>query len=1294
MVPWRSRASGPPADRSINETGSTTEKFGFMTSKVSEFVRGLLGRSADSNEGNPAAMERSEGQNPVAPEDDLCPLDVSERVTYSFVSAVYNVSPYLDRFLQSILDQSIDFLSSVEVILVNDGSTDSSKDICLSWVERYPNNVRYIEQKNAGQAAARNRGMGYASNDWVTFADPDDFLDPLYLQRVDDRIRLSSAVGRRLAMIATRYIFYHEKENEFSDSHPLRYRFAHGDVALPICEMGKYMQLSAATTFFRRKVLLANEIQFDARVKPSFEDGLFVNEYLLSAMNYDVAFVAGAKYFYRKRSDSSSTLDTGWQQKGRYDAQLRYGYLGLIKASLQKTGAVPAFIQRTILYDLAWAIKRLINGKPVPEILTRKESEEYYKLMEDIFRFIDEKTILDFGLAGLWFYHKVGLLALFKNASPAINIAYIRGLDTHKSAVEITYYHRLAYVAESVELDGVEIVPAVSKLRTHSIFGKVFLYERTLWADIRDGNVLSMKVNNSVARISLAGKQHRGGVRISDVLDAFAPKAPDEARLPPAVVALRRRAKSAESKERFGGCWLLMDRDTQADDNAEHLYRHIRAARQDVSLFFVLRSTSPDWQRLAKDGFRLIEFGSEEHKVALLNADHFVCSHADHYIFGDLDKAYFSDLLHYRYTFLQHGVIKDDLSNWLNKKPMDIFVTTTRAEYESIAGYGSYKFSRKETVLAGLARHDRLNELRDQRERLILIMPTWRNSLVGPTTGVGQERELNPGFHDSTYAKCWQSLLSSEKLRDLTEQYGYRVVFFPHANISPYLAQFDIPDYVTVASHTPDASIQDQFSRAALMITDYSSVAFEMAFLERPVIYYQFDADEIFGSGHIYDPGYFTYEQDGFGPVCRELPEVMDALGDILANGGEAALLYRERMKHAFAYKDGQNCARTVAAIENLDRTKFDDALLYPAELDYARRATRFRNWDGAIPAWSRVQMRQPDFAIEATLNLAVAKRHLESLDEAEALLGEADALGADVTAVRRERLALLVARGRCEEVISQYAAGDLTSQAGGVDASVLTIVAKAYRLMRRYPDARSILGSIGEADDQVAAREYAELASAEADWEDAAKRWSDVARLSGDNYSLLRLSEAERMCGRYADPEVAFRNVQNASLQPLVMRERAEFASARGNWESAVKYWTAISTQDGLAADDWLKLAKALRKTGEFKDAARAQEKAVDSSDRRTLFQERALLLSASQQWHQAVVAWKDFLGRAELRPNRDGWLSLARAQFYGGNTDAALRSVKHFEQWGVSAKSAEIRSEIDVSLSASSGNLKQSIP
>lgn len=90
----------------------------------------------------------------------------------SIITPVYNVKSYLDRCVQSVLTQSY---SNLELILIDDGSTDGSSLLCDEWVAK-DSRIKVIHKKNGGVSSARNAGLEIFKGDYLTFIDPDDFL--------------------------------------------------------------------------------------------------------------------------------------------------------------------------------------------------------------------------------------------------------------------------------------------------------------------------------------------------------------------------------------------------------------------------------------------------------------------------------------------------------------------------------------------------------------------------------------------------------------------------------------------------------------------------------------------------------------------------------------------------------------------------------------------------------------------------------------------------------------------------------------------------------------------------------------------------------------------------------------------------------------------------------------------------------------------------------------------------------------------------------------------------------------
>ncbi|EHU8422209.1 CDP-glycerol glycerophosphotransferase family protein [Campylobacter coli] len=799
---------------------------------------------------------------------------------YAIISAVYNVEKYLDDYFKSIINQRLDFKKSIFMILVDDGSTDNSANIIKKYQKKYPKNIVYLYKENGGQASARNLGLKYMQeNDyqipWVTFTDPDDFLDRNYFYEVDKF--LATHQDDDICMIGCNVIFYYEKQKLYKDNHALNFKFKNGIQVKENYNLDSFIQLSAASCFMNIGYL--DKLLFDEKLKPNFEDAKFINEYLLDNINLKSAFLPTVKYFYRKREDGNSTLDNSNKYSDLYLLVSRRGCLKL----LQENKFYDIFIQNVCLYHFFWQIKTLVNSPEKLSFMSESEKQRYLELLDQNFSYIDKNTIMEFNLAGCWFFHKVGILNCFKNEKPPFQIAYIEDYNPYKEQILLTYYTGDDENIESIFVDGEEVYADYKKIVKYDFLDRVFCYQKRLWAHIPKNakDKLENFIDGEQSKISFNGK-HYQSINIKDIRQEF------QKRLPKSNI------------------WLLMDRDYEADDNAEHLYRYIMQNHPEREIVFALRKESLDWERLEKEGFNLVEFGSFEFERIIKKASKVISSHADEYLMRYITSRQ-------QFIFLQHGVIPNDLSKWLNSKKIDLFVTSTKAEYKSIANdYNRYKFGKKEVALIGLARHDALLKNNQCNTRQIVIMPTWRANIVGVALG-SSKRGLQSDFTQSEYFQKWNLLLDSNTLQKLCEKYDYTVVFNPHRNIIPYLKEFNIPSYIKIASQ--NESLQKLFCNSSLMITDYSSVAFEMAYLNKPVIYYQFDHEEFFSS-HTLQKGYFDYKKDGFGPVVEDEESLLKELENLLQNDCNPFGIYKDNIDSTFAFKDGKCCERIYKVIK------------------------------------------------------------------------------------------------------------------------------------------------------------------------------------------------------------------------------------------------------------------------------------------------------------------------------------------------------------------------------------------
>lgn len=204
-----------------------------------------------------------------------------------------------------------------------------------------------------------------------------------------------------------------------------------------------------------------------------------------------------------------------------------------------------------------------------------------------------------------------------------------------------------------------------------------------------------------------------------------------------------------------------------------------------------------------------------------------------------------------------------------------------------------------------MPRYDRL--VHDER-KYVTVMPTWRKSLSSGTDARGVW-QLGKEFQESEYFHFYDDLLNNERLLGAVEKYGYTICFMPHPNTIDGLHMFRHDPRVKFMDSS--YSYKDIFAQTDLMITDYSSVAFDFAYLRKPIVYSQFDRDSFFSGAHSYTEGYFDYERDGFGEVEHTLDGTVDRIIEYMADGCQMKEEYRKRMDETFAFND-RNCSKRV----------------------------------------------------------------------------------------------------------------------------------------------------------------------------------------------------------------------------------------------------------------------------------------------------------------------------------------------------------------------------------------------
>lgn len=356
--------------------------------------------------------------------------------------------------------------------------------------------------------------------------------------------------------------------------------------------------------------------------------------------------------------------------------------------------------------------------------------------------------------------------------------------------------------------------------------------------------------------------------------------------------------------------WVLCDTENEARDNAYWLFRYIREHQPEQDAVYAINKKSPDYQRVAGLG-EVIQYGSLKHWIYYLAASKNVSSQK----MGKPNAAICYVLEVYgiiknKRAFLQHGIITADLSFlYYPHTKMSLFVTSTHDEWKYVDE--KYGYPKGYVQELGLCRFDQLHKFTVKKNQ-ILLMPTWRMYIRNEISSSDAAQE-GQKFQETDYFKYWDSLLESREFLSFVEENQLQVIFYPHREMHRFLKYFHVQHPNIRIASWPEYDVQELLKESAFLVTDFSSVAMDFAYMKKPLIYYQFD-NEKFRSGH-HGTGYFDFQKEGFGPVCVTPEEVVKGMKHSYENGFENDTSYLTRHKEYFDLWDDRNCERNYQAI-------------------------------------------------------------------------------------------------------------------------------------------------------------------------------------------------------------------------------------------------------------------------------------------------------------------------------------------------------------------------------------------
>ncbi|MGL4589241.1 MAG: bifunctional glycosyltransferase/CDP-glycerol:glycerophosphate glycerophosphotransferase [Mycoplasmatales bacterium] len=756
---------------------------------------------------------------------------------FIIITAVYNTSSYLDKYFSSLVSVNYD-LENLKIIVVDDGSTDDSQLILRKWQMKYPELIILQTQVNLGQAIARNNGLDYMNKklqnyDFVTFIDSDDYVDSNYFVEVNKAINYYSFVS----IFTTRWKFIDESTGTVNYNHPLDYRFRNRlkYTLKDLIKSPTYFNLSMSSSFFKVSALGNLKLR---NIKPQFEDAYFLNEYLLKNNDYQIVYINSTNYNYVKRKAADSTLNKAKLNPEKYVSLLEMAYLNLLRQAKQIHSFVPDFIQNLILYDLSWNIKELsLFEVPLSELQFKIRRGN----LEKIFKLINRRN-LEKNHNYYWNYFQIGLEHRYYPTEEVTKIALYQNFHLETTTQYLLHTATLNF---QIIIDNQEFKDYW--LTCESLDQEFFIYRILFTVP-------------TAAKVQVVVEER-----------SYFPE------------KINRRAIV---KLTTNSICLFFDRVAKADDNAEALYHEF--SRKYPNSYFVIEEKCSDYNRLKALGFKLISYGSKEFEQKYFEADFIFSSSVDPEIENYKFLRHNTSNIKARFIFLQHGVITDNLGNWLARKKIDQIVISAPLE-EQIC-LTTLPFSQNQYLRAGLPRFDRLKKNGSNSKtsnKTILIHFTWRKNLK------------NKEIEQTSYASELVNVIEK------AEVYGEKVIVVLHpqaASLKTYLQSQTSSEILNAV----DIIYREVFQKADILITDYSSVFADMVYLEKKVIFFQTNPKEFYVN-HLYSQA-IDYKTEAPGIVASSIDELINALKEE----------NRNKVDFYFTHEEKQtNCQMLIKLIEN-----------------------------------------------------------------------------------------------------------------------------------------------------------------------------------------------------------------------------------------------------------------------------------------------------------------------------------------------------------------------------------------
>lgn len=860
----------------------------------------------------------------------------------SVIVPVYNVEQYLRRCVDYLVNQTMD-KSQYEVLLINDGSTDSSLDICREYEEKYPEIIKVFSKENEGLSATRNFGIKHAQGKYLTYIDSDDYIstDTLksvseYFDQVYDEVDMVTFfeqpfTDNNMLTPHSRYKWYFKatgvynlkrfayllqmrinvfvknmgEENELFDTTPgfrqedqeYNNRILMKKMKIGYCDMGCYYynksnENSIVATTFNPIILFENSMTYFERLF-SYFDGE-IPRYFQAVFFHDIRWKFDSNILFPYHYDEEEFEKAKNRVKALLarvdnDIIVNYPNIAPTKAcfwlSFKDNANIIPYVNKRKLMLIS-------NGK----VVYKKSKCDFYIVK---FQSLDNGNVYCRGFIRtpiFNFIHEEPNIYVCENSNEKKKLdVYISKYGYLKNKELVLNYYAFEYEFDPkevesfrffMELDGFEIVTRYN-FKPQAVFDS----EKNLFKVVVGDNLIHLR--NSAFFCSKISKEERDALEISQA-KGYALN-DEESNLKIKAIQYRQDHR----------IWLYSDLYTVDKDNGYYQFINDYNKNDGVERYYVYTKPYNEIQHLFNEEQKemLVEFGSEKHKMLYLASEliltgFFGRSPISPFETEEEEQQYY-DIEHFKVIYLQHGVLHASLyvQNSAENARADKIVVSSNFEIENYVN--KYHYRKEDIVPTGMARYDHIDRTSKPKGK-ILFAPSWRNYLAQNITPSKWETNLS-GIVKSSYFKNISAFLNDEKLIEALEKNNITLELKLHpiiANDANKLFAFKT-DKIVLAEKNVEISDYDMF------ITDFSSFVFDYACLSRPIMYFVPDIMEFkAGLGH-YRELDLPFEK-AFGPLATEPNDAVDYLVKMLDEKFVPEAIYKERMDNFYVPLD--NC--------------------------------------------------------------------------------------------------------------------------------------------------------------------------------------------------------------------------------------------------------------------------------------------------------------------------------------------------------------------------------------------------